>query len=358
MTSEKIPTSVVVSLGLHGAALVAFGLMMREAPKQAATVVGSVELLTQAPKPRALPRAPGAPKPPPISTFDFLKLALPTPTRAAAPAQVALALPEHKTALAEAPKLQDAVRKDLPKLAALDLGNRPVDAAKLDVKVDARKAAATLAALPRLEEVGQRRIKNLPQAIALEESRREAVAAQGLPDLSIKAPSRRQALAAVAALQEAAPAASAPDKGFGSLLPEKPLLMEARPQPTIAAPKLEKIAAPKPVHHEAAAVQTAGVEQKKGVQIEGPLADRRVAAYTVPPFPDWAKDQGILEADVAIRFTVDEDGNVLPGMRVESSSSYGRIDKLAMEALKNWRFAPNPGAGVQWGVITFRFVLE
>ena len=94
-----------------------------------------------------------------------------------------------------------------PKLQALDLSERSVESAKLDVKMDRRRAATTLAALPRLEEVGARRVKNLPEAIALEDRRREAVAAAGLPDMSIKPTSRRQAAAAVAALQEAAPSA-------------------------------------------------------------------------------------------------------------------------------------------------------
>ena len=130
--------------------------------------------------------------------------------------------------------------------------------------------------------------------------------------------------------------------------------MEARPQ-GLMAPKLDKIvSAPKPAHRQTA---QAAVE-KKGVQIEGPLADRKVVASAMPAFPAWARDQGILQADVSIRFTVDEDGNVMPGMRVENSSGYGRLDKLAMESLQNWRFAPNPGAGAQWGVITFKFVLE
>jgi TonB family protein len=354
MTSVKLPASVVVSLGLHGAALAAFGLLLREAPKQAPRMVEGVDLLIQAPKPRARPGIP-APKPPPLSTMDFLKLAL--PTRSAAPAQLAIKIPEHKIELAAAPKLQEGARKDLPKLQALDLSNRPVESAKLDVKsVSRREAAATLAALPRLEDVGRKRVKDLPQALALEESRRAAVEAQGLPDVAIKASSKRQALAAAAVLQEAAPPPSESAKGLGSLLPEKPLLMEAHPQP-VMAPKLEKIAAaPQAARRQTAKV--AEVEQKKGVEIEGPLADRKVAEFTVPPFPDWAKGQGILEADVAIRFTVDEAGDVMPGMRLESSSGYGRLDKLAMETLKSWRFAPNPGAGVQWGVITFKFVLE
>jgi TonB family protein len=225
------------------------------------------------------------------------------------------------------------------------------------VKIESRRdAAATLAALPRLEDVGRRQAANLPQALALEDKRREAVAEVGLPDVAAKAPSRREALAAVAALQEAAPAERVQEKGLGSLLPQKPLLIEAHPQ-AVMAPRIVKVP-DAPVAPRRQAAQADAAEEKKGVQIEGPLADRKVAAYAVPSFPEWARSQGILAADVAIRFTVDEDGNVLPSMRLETSSGYGRLDKLAMETLKNWRFVPNPGAGVQWGVITFKFVLE
>ena len=131
--------------------------------------------------------------------------------------------------------------------------------------------------------------------------------------------------------------------------------MEAHPQ-AMMAPKLEKVAAAPKLERRQAAQAEAG--KNKGVQIEGPLADRKIASYAVPAFPDWARNQGILGADVSIRFAVDEEGSVMPGMRVENSSGYGRLDKLAMESLKNWRFASKPGAGVQWGVITFKFVLE
>jgi TonB family protein len=354
-SSAKLPTTVVISLGLHGGALVAFGLMMHATPKERAQVVSGVILLSEAPKPR-----PGvaAPKPPPLSTFDFLKLALPTAPHTAAPAQLSIKLQEHKIALAAAPKLEDRAQKALPKLQALDLGEHPTEAAKLDVKIENRRQAAqTLAALPRLEDVGRKRIKNLPQALVLEDQRREAVAQAGLPDVALKPSSRHQAMAAAAALQEAAPPERAAEKKFASLLPDRPLLMEAHPQPAMAA-KLEKIAAAPPKLERRSAAVADASKTAKGVEIEGPLADRRIAAYSVPTFPAWARDQGILEADVGIRFTVDEDGNVMPGMRVEHSSGYGRLDKLAMESLKNWTFAPKPGAGVQWGVITFKFVLE
>jgi len=45
-------------------------------------------------------------------------------------------------------------------------------------------------------------------------------------------------------------------------------------------------------------------------------------------------------------------------MRVERTSGYGRLDRLCMDSLRNWTFAPAPGSGAQWGVITFRFILE
>jgi len=353
MAEARLPTSVVVSLGLHGGALVLFALMMREAPKQAAKMVEGVELLVNAPK---LPPAAAAAKPPPLSTMDFLKLALPTPTRAASLARIDLKVEERKVALAE-PKLEDRAKKELgPKLEALDLSARRVDAAKLDVKTDRPRAAAALAALPRLEEVGRRQVKNLPQALALEDRRREAVAATGLPAMDVKPTTRREALAAAQALKEAAPAERAPERSLSALL-SKPALQEARPQ-AMAAPKLARIENEAPKLQRRAAAQADVAPPKKGVEIEGPLANRRIAAYAVPPFPDFLKNQGVLEADVAIRFTVDEDGAVMPGMRIVSQSGYGRLDKLAMESLKSWRFVPAPGAGVQWGVITFRFVTE
>ncbi|OGR96060.1 MAG: hypothetical protein A2V88_13465, partial [Elusimicrobia bacterium RBG_16_66_12] len=262
-----------------------------------------------------------------------------------------------KITLAEAPKLEEKAKRDLaPKLAAVDLERQRVDAAKVDAKLENRRqAAATLAALPRLEDVGRRKVKNLPQALELEERRRE-VSAAGLADLAPKAVTRRQATAALAALQEAEPASEGRParKGLASFLPEERLEIKPQAAPA-AASQLAKIDAPPRL----ARRQEASIsETKKGVEIEGPLADRKVAASDIPPFPSWAHSQGILEAAVSIRFTVNAEGAVMPGMRVERTSGYGRLDKLAMESLRNWRFEPLAGPGVQWGVITFRFVLE
>lgn len=355
MTAPRMPASVALSLALHAGGLGAFLMLGRSGPVQTQQIVDGVDLLIQAPKPR-----PGADVPKPkLSTMDFLKLALPAAPRASAPAALQLKTPEvRKIALAE-PKLEERARKDMgPKLEALDLG-RKADAAKIEAKLEGRRQAlATLASMPKLEEVGRRRVKNLPEALALEDKRREAAAAAGAGlALGAGAPSRRQAVAAMQTLQEAAPpprGGAAERKGLAGLLPEPAL--EAKRQPVAAGPKLAPPPgeAPKVERRQAQAASAS----RKSVEIEGPLADRKVVAPVVPAFPDWLKSQGILEAAVSIRFTVNEAGDVMPGLQVVSGSGYGRLDRLAMDALKGWQFEAKPGAGVQWGVITFRFVLE
>ncbi len=349
-----MPTSVAVSLAGHAAFLAAFLGLVHTDPKEAARVVEGVDLLIAPSRPKPQP---GVVKPQ-LSTMDFLKMALPSaPPRRAELAAVDVKTPDRKLKLADAPKLEDSSRKATAKLDALDLSReRSVKAASLTAEpISRRQAAATLASMPKLEDVGRRRVRNLPEAIALEDKRREATAILGGALDTAKPVSRRAAVQAAAALTEAenAPAPAA-RKGL-DILPDAISLRE-RPE-AVAAPKLDKMAeAPRLERRAAAAAAEGG--PKKGIDIEGPLADRKVVASAVPAFPDWARSQGILEAEVAIRFNVDADGSVMPGMRVERTSGYGRLDKLCMDSLRNWKFAPAPGSGAQWGVITFRFVLE
>ena len=343
----RLPASVSVSLAVHAGFLFLFFGMVKEAPKQASRIVEGVDLLI----------APARPKPPVISTMDFLKMALPAaPPRRAALQAVDIKVPDRKTVLAQAPKLEDSARKLTPKLEALDLERSRVEMAKIDVTPKARRqAAVTLASLPRLEDVGRRRVKNLPEALVLEDMRREAAAILG-GGLDVPRPtSRREVMAAAAVLAEAAPPIARPSTRSGfSVLPEQ---IELRPRAqAVMAPRMDKIeAAPRLARRQAAAATDA---PKKGVEIEGPLANRKVVSSEIPVFPEWARTQGLLEAEVAIRFTVDAEGGVMPGMRVERTSGYGRLDRLVMESLRNWIFAPAPGTGAQWGVITFRFLLE
>lgn len=355
MTQARVPASVMISLAAHAGALVLFMGLVKEGPKQAAQIVEGVDLLIAPARPAPVAAVPK----PAITTMDFLKMALPAvPARRAELAAVDVKIPEtHKPLLADAPKLEESTRKLAPKLEALDLSRSRVSAAKVDAEpMSRRRAAETLAALPKLEEVGRRRVKNLPEALVLEDKRREATAILG-GALSAPAPtSRRQVLAAASVPLEEAAAAPAPARKGLSVLPDA---IELRPHgaPAAAAPKFAPIAAAPKLERRAAAA-AAGDAPKKGVDIEGPLKDRKVVGADIPKFPDWAQKQGLMEAEVAIRFNVDADGAVMPGMRVERSSGYGRLDRLCMDSLRNWTFAPAPGSGAQWGVITFRFVLE
>ncbi len=96
----------------------------------------------------------------------------------------------------------------------------------------------------------------------------------------------------------------------------------------------------------------------KGMEISGPLADRKILKATAPEYPAWAKNQGV-EADVVVRFYVSADGHVLDRMIIERTSGYHRLDELCKKTLKKMLFAPlESGDQVEWGFITFHFKLK
>ncbi|MEQ1919091.1 MAG: hypothetical protein ABL955_07820, partial [Elusimicrobiota bacterium] len=159
MNQTRVPASVMISLAVHAGFLVLFVGLVKEGPKQAAQIIEGVDLLIAPARPAPVAK-------PVLSTMDFLKMALPAaPTRRAELAAVDLKIEKRKPTLAEAPKLEESTRKLAPKLEALELARSRVSAAKVDAEpMSRRRAAETLAALPKLEEVGRRRVKNLPEA--------------------------------------------------------------------------------------------------------------------------------------------------------------------------------------------------
>jgi TonB family protein len=332
LTQARLPVSLSASLILHAGGLGLYLQLARLAPKTTTKVISDVDLLIQVKK---LAPAQPAKRLAAPTMKDFLKMALPAIPKAA-PRQMEAKLPDIKRPLMPTQKLEDRGRRaELAKVESLDLSKRRVDATRIESKLESRKTAA-LAALPRLEEVGSRRVRNLPAAIALEERRQEAVALQTIRKMDV-APSRRSAGPAEV-LREAEPAAPMSKLGakLSSMLPsagERIVLAPRAAEPTPMAKKLESSA---PVLQRRAA--EARTETKKGVEIEGPIANRAVVGYDIPPFPAWAKQQGIIEAAVAIRFWVDPRGSVLPELRVERTSGYPRLDRLAMDSLRNWKF--------------------
>ncbi|MDE2313105.1 MAG: TonB family protein [Elusimicrobia bacterium] len=344
-----MPVSVALSVGLHAGALALF-LYSRAHQPQQPKIISNVALLIQSPQsPNARTVAPPV-KP---TTWNFLKLALPSLPKAI-PQAMAVKLPnEPKPLMAETPKLTDRGQRMAPEqMKALDLNrSRQTQAQGIQEHLSFSHGAQAMAALPRLQDVGERQVADLPQAIKLDNERRQAQAMQVLGAAeNLPAP---QVAQAPAPLQEAAPEPSGPPpSALSSILPSQELSMAPQQRPE-EAPALNAL--PLPKQRRKAAILP---ENKKGVDIEGPLADRKILHYEIPSFPDWARQEGVLEADVAIHFWVSPDGTVQPDMSIERTSGYGRLDHLAMKSLARWRFAPINTNERQWGIITFRFVLE
>jgi len=91
--------------------------------------------------------------------------------------------------------------------------------------------------------------------------------------------------------------------------------------------------------------------------IEGQLAARGVKRKVFPPYPDWAKKQGI-EGSVKYRITVLPNGLIKDDVTVDQTSGYREMDRLVYESLIQWEFEPLPPSLAQVeqsGVIHFIF---
>ena len=355
--TQRLPASVVGSLGLHMAAMGAYFYIFWSTPKSEMKTISNVDLMIQAPKASQtpLPRARTAPAVK-LTPWNFMKMALPAvPHSRLQTMQVKI--PETPKALMpEMPKLQEQNHlKALPKMEALE-PSRQHEAGPMAmnaIEPAQQHHIQALAAMPALEEVGRHQVANLPQAMALEEQRRQAVSLAGLGAVGETATERRNIAPQAAPLEEGVPSAagSHAPSALESFLPDSNSLGPSR---QMAAPQSLQNFVPesKPKH------EVSALEEKKGIEIEGPLAHRKVVSYFAPEFPQWAKDQRILEAEVLIKFWVSSDGEVLPDMYIERTSGYERLDHLAMDSLKKWKFSSLAGDEKQWGIITFRFILE
>jgi TonB family protein len=93
--------------------------------------------------------------------------------------------------------------------------------------------------------------------------------------------------------------------------------------------------------------------------ITGVLANRQILKKIIPPFPRWAKKQGV-GASISLFFTVMENGAVKENVVIKRTSGSLQWDQMVISALKNWQFVPLADKGIredQTGVITFQFVL-
>lgn len=90
------------------------------------------------------------------------------------------------------------------------------------------------------------------------------------------------------------------------------------------------------------------------VQIKGPASERQVVFQ--PPLPS-AMVEG--ETEIELRFWILPNGTVSRVIPLKKSDP--RLEALAINYLRNWRFSPLPPeaeALEQWGVIPFKFVIR
>ncbi|MBI4386050.1 MAG: TonB family protein [Elusimicrobia bacterium] len=350
---KPISTMLGLSVALHVGGVATWLYLHRISQQAPSRVISDVEIIVRAPAPRvAALKAPAKP-----STWNFLKLALPSVPKTQAPLEVK-APEELKRKLIDLPKRLDESKSRMAKqLETLDLDRRRANLAAMAAAPLQARTARALAEPPKLEEVGRRRASKeiLEMAQVAEERRGRLAVVQELSTAVDSRQARASAAQPLALEQEvAAPSRKGMlDKMAGLLAGDTPL---REPQAGPALPrKLEPVQLPDlPVQRSAALT-----EKRKAVEIEGPLSKRKVTAYELPQFPAWLAVRGVAEAEVRIRFLVNPGGEVLPSMRVEQTSGFGALDRLAMESLKRWRFEGLAGAtGNQWGIITFRFILE
>ncbi|TBR17951.1 TonB family protein [bacterium] len=361
----RVPSALALSVALHLAGLAAF-LRISAAPPAEAPIqaIENVDLLVEE-KEEAKKAEPARPKVAPPSMKDFLRLALPSVPKAM-PKMLDAAVPlEDRRLMDMTPKLDDRGRiKEPEKLAALDMERKRPTLAKLDAALpEERRPTRTLAALPKLEEVGGRQApRKAIEAANLLESDRGRMQRAPLGSMAELAAERRRPAQPAALLPSEARPATKPSalSKMADMLTSEENRISLSPR-TAAAPRRETLSKmaesePAPPPRRATEAQTV---KKKAVEIEGPLSNRRVVGHSLPHFPDWAREMGLVEAEVSIRFYVSPEGAVLgDSMRVERTSGYGRLDRLAMDHLKVWKFQPKAIAGNEWGVITFRFLLE
>jgi TonB family protein len=179
----------------------------------------------------------------------------------------------------------------------------------------------------------------------------------------------RSRVAAIASAQEPSrlvatgPATTPPTRGepidlTRGQVQRAPLALErgvpvARPVAAVAPTHVPKAQSERP------ADALTATRKLAGALITGQVADRPIASYVKPVYPEWAKRDAV-EGSVTVRFVVRPDGTIKENVFVQKTAGFEDFDLNAVTAIRAWRFAPLTGGRVeeQWGAITFHFRLS
>ncbi len=303
-------------------------------------------------------------------TLNFLKLALPQMPKVIAPeipkmptlAPMDIKAPEHTRKALDLPqKLAERDgRLTAPDKLEMDAG-RKLEAGPKDAGLEMRSGRGAQALAPRieLEEVGMKKAPAMPQGLKFEGSG-PVVRPQNMQELNLAVDTARRAVTGPQGLSERqGTIAAARPTNIIAAAPQRltearaaGVQLAARPQPAMSAETLS-------LRRGNEVLRQARPEAPPSLEITGPLSKRKVLKFYAPSFPDWARERGVLEAAVSVKFFVDNSGRVLDNAVVDKTSGYGALDRLALDAIKRWAFEAIGGAAsTQWGIITFRFVAE
>ncbi len=358
--SKGVTYSIIASASFHALLFFLYLHFVLLRPETRNIILSNVDLIMQEKEARA--------KTPENKTLSFLKMALPLIPKITAPevpkmAQIDIKTPERLRPALDMPKIltERDGRVSAAQKLEMDAGKR-VDVGMKDTALELKADRSAQAMAPRieLEEVGYKKAPAMPQGLKFDDAS-PAVRPQSMQELNLavdnarraaaapQALSERQGSVASAAIRQTPAIAAAPARLTEAL--SAGVQLAARPQPVISAGTLSLR------HNEA--IRAADAPAPQRLEITGPISKRKVYKYYIPPFPDWARERGILEAAVSVKFFVDNAGNVLDNAAVERTSSYGALDRLAVDTIKRWLFEPISGpVSKQWGIITFRFLSE
>jgi TonB family protein len=356
--SRTVTYSIIASASFHALLFFLYFYFVLMRPETRKIVLSNVDLIMQEKEALA--------KPPENKTLSFLKLALPVIPKIAAPqaprlTQIDIKTPDRHRAAPDLPKAlsERGGRVTAAQKLEMDAGRRVdkgIKDAGLDIKAD--RLAQAIAPRIELEEVGVKKAPAMPQGLKFEDAG-PAVRPQTMQELNLAVHNARRSAAAPQALSERQGSVTAVRQGPAIAAAPQRLAearstgvqISARPRPAISAGTLSLR------HNER--LRAADAQPAQRLEITGPLSRRKVVKHYTPDFPDWARDRGILEAAVSIKFYVDNNGRVLDNTSVERTSGYGALDRLAADAIKRWAFEPITGpVSGQWGIITFRFLSD
>src|SRR3989338_1240748 len=351
---KELKIAFLIALFFHGIPL--GYIWQRQSSKselELVTTLQNVELI-EPEKPSVTPLNVEEPK----SALEFLKMALPIfkknpQTLREIPITQKISEPQIK----EVERLVEKKMNEIPIAPEIKLGDRQrqslPDMADLSLQIK-KQSPSTRELNPsiKLEEVGKKAVPTMAQTpqivLGASEAKEKIVEISKIPSKEPSFKTQKQETLVEKTFVNPQKHSISPQIGFAKKGADLKIIAQEKTQvpAKLESPVIEK-----------KEIKKLEISKEK-VKITGPLSSRKIIKSLLPEYPDLARSKNI-EADVAVRFTVSKEGDVRKNMVIERTSGYPELDRLVLEALKNWKFSSLAQTlEDQWGTITFRFRLD